>query len=307
VLYWVRLAEEYLPPGLDPRRRVGPQRARSRGTTVVFPQGSPVPRFVLEHAEADLAIGTGAAAGAYRALVTGLSSAPTLYGKPVVLDVARQEGTQGPRDARIHARLDHVQRPIADSVAVVLDGLPMPTLDLTAVGARLQLGNGQTALQLARTGDQIQARWRWETTQATWERLRAPATSDTARIGTRAWADALLWRAVSGIRDVTIDVQLSGSIQRPSLGVSSNVGNVVARSLRAAVGQEVERAERQVRARVDALVADGVAQATRAGDGLQRQATERIGVPLTQLDDVQRLIEAELRRLTGRLPGLRLP
>jgi uncharacterized protein (TIGR03545 family) len=308
VLYWVRLAEEYLPPGLDPRRRAGPQRARARGTTVVFPGGAPVPRFVLEHADADLTIGTGAAVGAYRAAVSGLSSAPTLYGKPVELRVERLEGARGPRDVRVYAALDHVQAPIADSVDVVLTGIGLPALELAAIGARLTLGDGQTALQLSRVGERIQARWRWATTAATWERLHEPsASADTATIGSTAWANALLWRAVSGVREVTVDVRLSGTIAAPALGVSSNIGDVVARSLRSAIGREVERAEREVRSRVDALVADGVGRAARAGDALRQQAADQIGAPLAELTEVEDLIEAEVRRLTGRVPRLRLP
>lgn len=308
VLYWAHLAEEYLPPGLDPRRRAGPQRARARGTTVVFPGGAPEPRFVLEHADADLEIGTGAAAGQYRALVSGLSSAPTLYGKPVELEIARAEGAQGPRGARVFARLAHQTRPIEDSLDVVLTDLPLPTLDLGSVGAQLALGQGSTTLQLSRVGDRIDARWRWATANATWQRIGAAGTSpDTARIGTRAWADALLWRAVSRMREVEIDVRLSGTIAQPALGVRSNVGDVVARSLRAAVGEEVARAEQQVRARVDALVADGVQRATLAADDLERRAAAEIGVPLAEVENVRALIEQELRRLTGGVPRLRLP
>jgi hypothetical protein len=69
----------------------------------------------------------------------------------------------------------------------------------------------------------------------------------------------------------------------------------------------VERAERAVRVRVDALVADGIARAGRAGDTLRQQAAEQIGAPLAELGEVEALIEAEVRRLTGGLPRLRLP
>jgi uncharacterized protein (TIGR03545 family) len=305
VLYWVRIAEQYLPPGLDPRRYSGPQRARASGTTVVFPGERATPRFLVNFAEAGLQVGgTGVAAGDYRARVTGLSSAPALTGVPMELLVGRSGAARGPTDARIFALLDHARAPIRDSLDVVLSGIGLPSLDLGPLGARLNLGAGTTSLRLQRTGDQIEARWQWRTPNATWERLSgAPTAVDSASIGTRAWAEALLWQAVADIRDVSIDVRLAGDIRRPSLGVSSNVGEVVAQSLRRAVGQQVARAEREVRAQVDALVADEVARANAGVTALGAAVTERIGPQLTELVDVESLLQEEIRRLTRRLPG----
>jgi hypothetical protein len=97
-------------------------------------------------------------------------------------------------------------------------------------------------------------------------------------------------------------------VRQPSLGVSSNVGDAVAASLRAVVGREVERAEREVRERVTALVQDEVERAEAAVTALQTTVAERIGAPLAEVGDVRALIESEIRRLTGRLPGgIRIP
>jgi uncharacterized protein (TIGR03545 family) len=309
-LYWTRLVGEYLPPGLDPRRYAGPKRSRASGTTVVFPDRDAAPRFVLQHADADLAIGgAGVAAGTYLARLAGLSSAPTVYGRPMELEVGRRDGVVGPRNIRVFALLDHVSAPMRDSLDVVVSGFELPAVDLGALGARLLLGEGMTALRLRRTGDRIEARWTWRTPAASWERLDgATPAVDSATIGSQAWAESLLWRAVSGIRDVSIDVRIGGTLRQPSLGVSSNVGDAVARSLQQAVGREVERAEREVRERVDALVQAEVERAGQAFAELEAGVSERIGVPLAELTDVRALLETEIRRLTSRLPGgLQIP
>jgi uncharacterized protein (TIGR03545 family) len=310
VLYWVRLAEEYLPPGLDPRRYAGPKRTRASGTTVVFPDRDAAPRFVLGHADADLAIGgAGVAAGTYLATIAGLSSAPTLYGRPTTLELGRSGAVRGPRDIRAFAMLDHVSAPVRDSLDVVVSGFGLPSLALDALGARLVLGEGTTALRLRRVGERIEARWSWRTPAASWEPLQgSPPSAEGAAIGSRAWGEALLWDAVSGIRDVSIEVRIGGTVRQPSLGVSSNVGDAVAASLRAVVGREVERAEREVRERVTALVQDEVERAEAAVTALQTTVAERIGAPLAEVGDVRALIESEIRRLTGRLPGgIRIP
>jgi hypothetical protein len=306
VLYWVRVAEEYLPPGLDPRRYTGPKRAREAGTTVVFPDLHAAPRFQVDFAEAGIELGgTGLAAGDYLARITGLSSAPALTGKPLEILVGRSGAARGPSDARVFALLDHVRAPIRDSLDVSLSGIGLPTLDLAPLGARLELGSGTTTLGLRRVGDRIEARWQWRTPNATWSRLsgQPSAPADSARIGSRAWAEAVLWQAVSDVRDVRIEVRIAGDVRSPSLGVSSNVGDVVAQSLRRAVGQQVDRAEREVRAKVDALVAEQVGRAQAGVASLNTAVTERIGPQLAELVDVESLLQNEIRRLTRRLPG----
>src|SRR6185312_15666262 len=85
-LYWAELAQKYMPPGLLPRPTSGPKRLRAAGETLEFPREKEFPRFLLEQGQLDFSIGgTGAAQGAYQATVRGLTSAPTLYGRPAVI------------------------------------------------------------------------------------------------------------------------------------------------------------------------------------------------------------------------------
>ena len=330
VLYWLRAAEEYLPPGLDPRRYTGEKRTRRPGTTVLFPSRDGLPRFLLEHGEADLELGgTGVTAGQYSAQISGLTSAPTLYGKPFRMLVERAAAARGPSDLRVSAMLDHVSAPIRDSLAAAVRGVRLPTIDLGMLGARLTLGDGSSELSLQRSGDQIAARWSWQTGNATWERLQRqsaveepgadqptpdtlssdtrPPTPDTA-IGSQNWARDLLWRAVSGVSDVQIDVRLSGDIRHPDMHVASNVGDVIAQSLRRELGAEVQRAETEVRARVNALVEDEMARAQTAVDSLRSKVTDQIAPQATRVTELEAQLQQEIRNLTRRLPGgLRIP
>lgn len=318
LLYWVRRAEQYLPPGLDPRSYTGNDRNRHPGTTVLFPRHDGLPRFLLEHAEASFALGgTGAAAGQYLAQINGLTSEPSLYGQPFRLLAERADARQGPSDVRVFGLLDHVSAPIRDSVDVFLSDVSLPTLDLDALGARLNLGDGSTELSLERNGDEIAARWTWRSGDAAWERLTVqPPTSNAQRstsdaempLGSREWAEDLLWRSVSGIRDVEINVQLSGPVERPALAVGSNVGVAVAQSLRRELGREIERAENEIRARVDEIVLEQVTRAERALDGLRTRLTDEVAPLTAQVTELEEQLEQEIRNLTRRLPGgLRIP
>jgi uncharacterized protein (TIGR03545 family) len=309
ILYWVRQAEQYLPPGLDPRTYAGSGRTRDPGTTVLFPRPGGLPRFLLQHGEASFAIaGDGAAAGQYLAQINGLTSSPTLYGQPLVLRAERAEGRQGPSGIRLFGLLDHVSVPIQDSVDVQLSGISLPSLDLAPVGARLHLRDGSTALSLERSGDQIRARWTWRSGDASWERLAVRADTASGAIGSSAWAADLLWRSVAGIRDVEIDVRLSGSISSPRLTVGSNVGSVVAQTLRRELGRELERVESEIRARVDSLAGDQVARAEAAVAGLEARLRDEIAPLGAQIAELETRLQQEIRNLTRRLPGgLRIP
>lgn len=313
VLYWIRLAEQYLPPGLDPRRYRGPTRPRRAGTTVQYPSAASGPRFLLEYGELGLTLGgEGLEAGAYLARLTGLTSSPTLYGKPLELVARRSGAAVGPSEVAVRALLNHVSAPVVDSLMIALEGLRLPSLDLEELGVRLVMGEGTTELRLARTGDRLGARWSWHAPQVTWERLRGTGSAEqgtgTPQIGTREWAEELLWRTLSGLRDVRIEVELSGAVRGPSLSVRSNVGQAVAGSLRRELGREVERVERETRARVDVLVGDQVGRARRGVADLERKYLDEIDGAREALAEVRQQLEREVERLGGRLPGgLRIP
>ncbi len=271
VLYWVKTAERYLPPGLDPKRYAGPKRARARGTTVTYPGRAMYPRFLLQYAETDLEIGgAGAAAGQYAALIRSLSSAPALYQQPVEIRAGRTAAARGPRELRLA---------------------------------------GTSEFTLDRNGDQISARLFWVSSDVNWERLdrQAAAADASLQIGSTAWAKDLLWRTLSGLRRVEVDMRLRGSLDRPRLSVSSNLGDAVVQSLRQELGREIERAEQQVRAQVDRLAQPRVAEARARVDSVRVQVQDVVAARLREVEEVRQRLENELRNLTKGIPGIRFP
>ena len=304
VLYWLQLAEQYLPPGLDPRRYTEPTRARRAGTTVTFPKEGGEPRFLLEHGEASVEFaGSGLAAGRYQAVVRGLTSAPALYGKPLEFLLERSGAEVGPADISVGALLDHVAAPVHDSIEVSAGGIELGSLDIASLGARLVPGRGEASLTLDRRGGELAGEWRWRSANVTWERLDEPPS-----IGSEAWAGDFLWRTVSGIRNVEVAVRFSGAVTAPELSVRSNVGDVIALSLRRELGREIQRAELEVRNQVDALVGPGVTRARSSVAGLEAMLRDDIGVPLDALREARADLEQEIQRFTRRLPGgIRIP
>jgi uncharacterized protein (TIGR03545 family) len=321
-LYWLGLAERYMPPGIEAQLRQGPDRVRASGTDVLFNKREQLPKFLLQVAEASLAIGgTGAAAGDYAAKLTDLTSAPALVGRPTTLSAGRTGGQVGPETVRVGATLNRVGAVARDSVSALVAGLTMPTVTLAPLGIDLGLGRGTTDLVLRRSGDSLDASLSWASGDVTWRRLSAtPAdtTADTAQApalpselslqgvagAARGLAEGVIWRALQGLHDVRIEARLSGPLARPRLAVGSNVARALADGLQAELGAELRRAEGEVRARVDALVQERVATAEQAVQGFQSQVQERVAAERARVEQLKRDLEARIRALTGGIPGI---
>ncbi len=306
VLYWLNQAERLLPPGLDPRRYPGPKRPRRSGVTVSFPDESGDPDFLIETADADVEIGgAGAAAGAYAAQVTGLTTQPAVYGQPLIAMVERTGAAVGPSDVRVNLTLDHTGTEIDDSGSAYLDGIALPVFNIGSSGIQLDLGQGLSDLSFKRTGDGIEGRWLWSSEQVTWSKgERGTGNGEQEQQGAAqvigAFAEDFLWNAVSSLDDVEISMSFSGSVTGPSLRIGSNVGQVVAASLRRELGERIQQAEQMVRARVDELVDRYVGEAEAKVAALDSEVAALVGLRFTEVTDVRAELERALRRIIPR-------
>jgi uncharacterized protein (TIGR03545 family) len=300
LLYWVQLAERYVPPGLRRRFGQGPDRVRASGRDVLFPREETLPRFLVRLAELSLAIGgEGAAAGDYAARVTGLTTEPAVYGAPTRFLVERGAGRVGPSEVHIAGLLDHVAAPVRDSVAARIVGVTLPTLPLAGLGATVALGQGTTELSFDRRGDQIEGRWLWRATSVTWVRDSLPSSlSPPLALVTNA-----IWNALHRLATVEIEARFTGSADGPALAIRTNIADAVAGALREQLGAEIRRAETEVRRRVDALVAEHVMAARAAADQVRGRALEQVGAERGRLDEAKAALEARLRALL-RIPGI---
>jgi len=73
--------------------------------------------------------------------------------------------------------------------------------------------------------------------------------------------------------------------------------------LREQLGEEVRKAEAQVRAKVNSLVDAEVAKARTKADEVKAQATQRVVEERAKLEAQKQALEARLRELT-RIPGI---
>ncbi|MEZ0333835.1 MAG: TIGR03545 family protein [Gemmatimonadales bacterium] len=301
-LYWAQLARHYMPPGLLPREDPGPKRLRASGRTIRFPKQQDWPKFLMQLGELDLTVGgDNALSGAYAAIVQGLTSDPALYGKPTIVRTTRRSAGSAVEHIAVNAVIDHV-RPdrVKDSASARLRGVKLPSFEVPGLPFRLDPGTGAANLDFSLRNDQLRGRWGINSNQVAW------ALDSTGRRLNDL--EGLVWRVVSGMKNLAVEAEVTGPVRAPRLSVLSNLDRAIADRLQAVIGEEVAKAEKMVRAKVDSVVADKVEPVKRQIADARAQAEQRLATEQKRLDEVEARLQAELKRLTGGLaPGITLP
>ncbi|MDQ3138676.1 MAG: TIGR03545 family protein [Gemmatimonadota bacterium] len=299
-LYWAELARHYMPPGLLPRKDAGPDRLRAAGSTVRFPKARNWPTFLVRVGQVDFTIADGPLKGAYAANVQGLTSAPALYGKPMIVTARRNAPGSVIAGLDVGAVVDHRAADVRDSVSARLRGVRLPSFDIPGLPFRIAPGTGAANLTFALRGDRLLGRWSIASNEVAWARDSAAGRPNDL--------EQLVWRVVSGLKQLDVKAQVSGTVRAPRLSVRSNLDDAIARRLRAVVGEEVAKAEAMVRAKVDSIVVDRVEPVKQRIAAVQTDATKRVAEEQARLDQVEADLQAELKRLTGGLaPDFKLP
>jgi len=289
VLYYAQLARRYMPPGLLPRATTGPSRVRRAGEDVRFPKERALPGFLVRTAELSFLLHpTAAQPQRYAGRLSGLASDPALYGRPTLLVAS------GPQLAAA-GLLNHVRGTPLDTAGATVGGIRLPAFTLPGVPLRLDPGAATTELGFNLDGDTIHARFALHSTNVRWDR-------DSGFAGNQI--GDLIWRAVSGISTLELEARVSGELHHPQFAVRSNLDQAIASRLRAVLGEQVAAAERQMRARVDALINDKVGPVRARVIDVESQAQSQVSQQRTRVDELQRALEQRLRDMLG---GFRLP
>ena len=299
-LYYARVAEKYIPPGLQPWNRPGPKRTRMSGTTVEFPKMKEYPRFLLREGDIDLGLGS-AARNTFKATLANITSQPALLGQPATLSAGGRIAGDNPLSIDIAALSRHFGNAPKDSLVARVGGVKLPAIPLPSLPFSVNPGTSTLGLGFTLAGERIAGLWEISSDQVAWQ-------ADSTRLKSASLVESTVWRVISGLNQLRVRAELGGTVTSPTLKVSSNLDDAIAARLRGLVGEELAKAEAKAKAAVDQLVDQQVAALNTRVSDLQTQALAKLPVERAQLDDVQKGLEAQVKRLAGSATGgLKLP
>ena len=289
LLYWAGVIDTNLPDGGRSFRFEGPDRLRGAGEDVTFPSvGSSLPAFAMNKLEGSVTIG---ALTGFVIRVLDLSSDPGTTGRPTTVQLTGESGTAR---AELDLSLDRTGDVPVDRLVARFSGLPLPSLEIAALGASLDLGDGGTRVDLSRSGDSIVGSVTWSATGALWQR-RGPEAIGAA---------GYLWDLVSSLTSIEITLGLDGTLSSPGISVRSNIGGQIVQALRDQIGDEARRAETRARAQVDRFIEQALTEARSQVTGFEEGIAGALGDDRAELDRLKMSLETRLRELTPRLPSL---
>lgn len=277
-MYYVHLAQKYMPPRKKEEAVV--ERQRLRGTDVSFPLAYNPPDFLIGAMKLSGSTGGPGKPGApldFAGSVRDITSDPVLLGRPVVAQLA---GAQAGRSLKIDAVFNHCQPVAEDVITAAYTGMPasalgipsseyLPSFDTgtAAVTARFAFTGGvlDSTLDLAISGFSL-------------------SVSTSPRDAAREIIEGL-W---DGVKTITVTAKVTGTADTLSMSVSSNLDAVFAQRLKKMFGAKLAEAQARLRAEIDKLTEQKkqelLAQFNEKRDALLSQVTGRQKELQSQVD-----------------------
>lgn len=275
---WLRFARRFAPATQATETTPAP-----RGVDVRFVGVTPRPRVLVRSLELRGMAALGGRAIEFTGLASDVTTDPALHREPTTI-VLRSEG---PTPLEACATLDRTGATAIDDLRI-----ECPTLSLS--GERLPLGGG-VVLGVAPTAASLDLKLRLVGERVGGEakivhrRPRFTASVEEHATPLAERLAAALSSSLEGVDDVSTRVSLGGTLDRPRIGLKSDLGPAVAAAVQGAARQiaadQVERSLAQARGRLNAQL--------REVDGVLASATRELSAEMSGPAAVlQRLVAA---------------
>jgi uncharacterized protein (TIGR03545 family) len=223
IAYWVDLSRRRMPKGSHQGQLVTAVLERSRGTDIQFGTRATTPTFLLKHASISSDLSQDPFQGRVQGTVDGLTSNPSVYGKPTVLRITMDfpasyiEGLQG------EMKIDHTGENASEIFTISANSFPLDHFSLSDAGDLIlgfRKGHAKLSASVLFTENDI----------------NATLSANTAAVDySVATHFKRLEEAVLGILDglsaFNVNATLHGPLDKPTLQVKSELGERLAQGI----------------------------------------------------------------------------
>lgn len=297
-VYWSTLARQYAPPGLLPKESPGPKRVRRSGSTIHFAARQDYPRFLLRRANVNVVVSAGTeTAGTYSLAASDVTTDPAIVGRPTLFAARRVARGSDVDSVRVTGALDHTTSRLREVVSAQAVGVKLPRVAIPSLPYAMDPGRGTSEMRFVLENGQVSGRWVMHADHLVWR-------ADSARSRRLNALESLVVRVLTGIKDLDLTADVSGTLEAPRLVVRSNLDRQVAERLRAVAGEEIGAAQAKVRAQVDKLVEEKSAPVRARIDELRAESERHVAEARTRLEEEKHKLEERIKALGGRIVGL---
>ena len=286
-MYWATLARQYAPPGLLPKEKSGPARVRASGSTIRFITPQSYPQLLVERADINVTT-AGPQPATYALAVRDLTSEPAVVRRPTVFALRRASRGGTVDSLRVTGSLDHLRERPREVVNVHAAGIALPSLAVPSLPLSMDPGRGASELRFVLDGNQVTGRWSVRSSNLAWVR-------DSARSRPLNTIESLVTRVLTGVDDLDLVAEISGTLDAPRLAVRSNLDRRIAERLRAVAGEEIAAAQERIRVQVDRIVDEKSAPVKARITELRAEGERRLTEGKAKLDEEKRKLEERIK------------
>ncbi len=283
---WMRVIQQQVEFAVDP-----PEPERMRGDDILFTTGHELPTFLIRTLKVSGQADLNGEMLPFAGTISGLSSDPRLYGRPVILHAA----LEGQAVIELDAMFDHTQDLPVQQFAMT-SRLPQPTTtqlgDPDGVALTVEAQSLNTRAFLEIRGDRLSG----ELTLS-----HEPVALKLAESGDlNADLRRILNTALKDVHRLDAAVSLAGTVEEPKLKLRSNLGPQMSEGLNRVLRAELETHRQKLLAELDAA-------AQQRSANLRQLMQDRYRNVLAQLDLNENQAQLLVQRFAGRsidLPNL---
>lgn len=285
---WIKLARRYWPREVEL-----PESERSNGEDITFPGLRPHPKALVEKLRMDGTFRRGDRDVAWRGEIFNLTTDPSVTGKPMVI----RAQTQGSRALILEATLDRTGKEPRDRIVISFPQLMQPQRTLGRVdqlAVSVAPGQSQVWAELSLVGEELTGRVvvLQNDLHLTAQLPERFGTKITQRVAT----------ALDDVRSLQAEVRLTGTLDKPSWQLRSNLGPQVSTGLTTALRAELDERQVQLASMLDQFLLDQQAAFDKLVSAKQQEVLAKLDLNTHEVDDLKQVVAGRVR-----LPSLGLP